>query len=1224
MSHFLPHNELPATLRLVNRTLAQQLKQPQHTTIRLSHACPLHAFQRHWAAPGATRGLRLHDRRRLLRLTARSGVVENLDVAIAAADCCLATEVLAAAAGANRLAVAEHLRGDRYGMPLAGEVLVAAAGAGRAPMVEWCLAQGCASDKAAAAAAKHGHRAVLERLLGRTSAEGGSTASPASLAAAGAAVGAVARVDVAALLEGAARGMPLEVLQQLHEEHSVRLPGRRVAGGGADGGGGGAEGPDGDGGGGGGVGGGADGGAVRLPILTRREQVKVMEAAAASPAVLAASATLPSAAAVAEAAAGGGTASAPEEEPEEGVVGGAGCGPTAGATVAVAGAPPTAAWTASATAAAGSGLPLAAAPPDDGGEAQFDAAVGETAGVDGVGTGEGTAALEAEPAAEDADETASGLDSDPAAASAPAVAPAKPAALPPAPAEPAWRTKLRWLESLEYPKPAEAWSAVAAMSPPSCGCGSSTGSTTGCNNSNGAGSSCRHLRAGCCVARVSCQGTCAAATGGAAASSSTSSSGGSSSGGSSAAAQGADWRERFQYLRSAGYPLNVGEALRRAANAGHEAALQYLLATREGRRLVLCMRRAQPDRTEGGSEVAGAPGADAGEAGMQAGDVGQPGEGPRLELGPGPGEQEDDEEGPGGEAVSGADALHAVSRAARAAARGGHVGVLRILAAHGLNLKQVPLLLSAAVRKRQLECAAWLLEQVFGLPPQSLSVTNNGTSSNMAVSSSVTGDPKSSAGKAAVVVGGTAAAASGGDRVAAVAACGEIVSAEPDAPPPLGATEAGAGATAASPAPVPPPPYRVPAGLLTRTLLLSAAGSGCPKMVAFVHERLRVGGTNSSNSGNSNSNSNSSSDSLDVCGSASNAVSAPGCSGSPPADAGVVGPSEYPADQAREERRVAPAEQRRASAACDAGARVTEMSSATSAPAAQGADHAPVTANAPSLEAPPPPLASASVDARQDAVPAGVPEAVAAAAASAEAAEMASAGNVAASPEEDEEDGSQKPQPAWDEVAWTAAAKAGCVEVLEQLASWGCVMGTNGDAYVTAARNGDLATLRCLHRLGCPWGPNRPPVPQEDSDDSFAFLAGPSTVFARAVTATARREWSGLPVLQLLLDLGCPVDWDEAASRARDFRHSKPETWLWVAAQQAKAEEGEGGAARGERRQGRGRGRARRRADAGAGGAAGGGGAGWKRCVALAVLGCCAFAARSLWFRRAAGRRLGG
>ncbi|KXZ49591.1 hypothetical protein GPECTOR_20g447 [Gonium pectorale] len=62
--------------------------------------------------------------------------------------------------------------------------------------------------------------------------------------------------------------------------------------------------------------------------------------------------------------------------------------------------------------------------------------------------------------------------------------------------------------------------------------------------------------------------------------------------------------------------------------------------------------------------------------------------------------------------------------------------------------------------------------------------------------------------------------------------------------------------------------------------------------------------------------------------------------------------------------------------------------------------------------------------------------------------------------------------------ALVGAAESGCEEAVERLVARGCPMAetqgsryTQDSAYTTAARNhGDLAMLRCLMRLGVPWG----------------------------------------------------------------------------------------------------------------------------------------------------------
>ncbi|KXZ49369.1 hypothetical protein GPECTOR_22g963 [Gonium pectorale] len=89
---YLDPNEMPI-FRLVNKAAAAQFRGPDHTTFRLSQPVPPHAFAAHWLAPGATRGLPLGRRRQLLCLTAASGVVANLEVAVRAAGCLLTFEV---------------------------------------------------------------------------------------------------------------------------------------------------------------------------------------------------------------------------------------------------------------------------------------------------------------------------------------------------------------------------------------------------------------------------------------------------------------------------------------------------------------------------------------------------------------------------------------------------------------------------------------------------------------------------------------------------------------------------------------------------------------------------------------------------------------------------------------------------------------------------------------------------------------------------------------------------------------------------------------------------------------------------------------------------------------------------------------------------------------------------------------------------------------------------
>ncbi|GLC34179.1 hypothetical protein PLESTM_000166700 [Pleodorina starrii] len=94
----------------------------------------------------------------------------------------------------------------------------------------------------------------------------------------------------------------------------------------------------------------------------------------------------------------------------------------------------------------------------------------------------------------------------------------------------------------------------------------------------------------------------------------------------------------------------------------------------------------------------------------------------------------------------------------------------------------------------------------------------------------------------------------------------------------------------------------------------------------------------------------------------------------------------------------------------------------------------------------------------------------------------------------------------FDEKAFTAAVGAGNAALLEWMVARGCPM--SSEAYLVAGRQYDMATLRCLRRLGCPWDPD---------------------TFIRAVydNDTSCR----LEVLRWLEAEGCPVDWHAAWAR---------------------------------------------------------------------------------------------
>ncbi|KXZ43922.1 hypothetical protein GPECTOR_77g2 [Gonium pectorale] len=97
----------------------------------------------------------------------------------------------------------------------------------------------------------------------------------------------------------------------------------------------------------------------------------------------------------------------------------------------------------------------------------------------------------------------------------------------------------------------------------------------------------------------------------------------------------------------------------------------------------------------------------------------------------------------------------------------------------------------------------------------------------------------------------------------------------------------------------------------------------------------------------------------------------------------------------------------------------------------------------------------------------------------------------------------------WGATTLKNAVDTGCEAALEWLVERGCPMPSDGGPYTAAARNGDLAMLRCLARLSCSWGP----------------ASGPGAVFTSAMSMTSKGS-EPLPVLRLLVDLGCPVDWE--------------------------------------------------------------------------------------------------
>ncbi|GLC46253.1 hypothetical protein PLESTB_000599100 [Pleodorina starrii] len=239
---FMSPNEVACTLRLVDKASAQQFSRFQ--VVRLSLASPSHAFRHRWGAANAYRQLSRLKRLKLLQLTAASGNLENLELALASAGLLVTPEVLEAAAAAGQLHVCQLLR-ERYVCPW-GNSLAAAARGGHWHICEWLLASGCGHDPAAPnAAARAGHISLALWLLllelplsggdsrGGGSGGGGGGSDGGSGGGGGGSDGGsgggggssadVGMSHLGSFLASAASGCSLDVLQQTHDQLARRL-----------------------------------------------------------------------------------------------------------------------------------------------------------------------------------------------------------------------------------------------------------------------------------------------------------------------------------------------------------------------------------------------------------------------------------------------------------------------------------------------------------------------------------------------------------------------------------------------------------------------------------------------------------------------------------------------------------------------------------------------------------------------------------------------------------------------------------------------------------------------------------------------------------------------------------------------------------------------------------------------------------------------------------------
>ncbi|KAG2501522.1 hypothetical protein HYH03_000029 [Edaphochlamys debaryana] len=209
IARFLPATEVAGTLRLVDSTSYRTLG--AHCVIRLGELVPSHAFAAQWGRPGAAESLSLAARRELLLLTSSTGSVANLELAEEALGLELGAREFGAAISAGHVGLCEgmaarHPRGAAAAVRewAAQGALAAMAAAGSRTACTWLLERGAVPCLAAVTgAARAGHGALAEWLLGRLPpAQAGPACSER-------------------LLLAAAAGLDLDGLQRLYGEPRV-------------------------------------------------------------------------------------------------------------------------------------------------------------------------------------------------------------------------------------------------------------------------------------------------------------------------------------------------------------------------------------------------------------------------------------------------------------------------------------------------------------------------------------------------------------------------------------------------------------------------------------------------------------------------------------------------------------------------------------------------------------------------------------------------------------------------------------------------------------------------------------------------------------------------------------------------------------------------------------------------------------------------------------------
>ncbi|GLC75484.1 hypothetical protein PLESTF_001642800 [Pleodorina starrii] len=179
-------------MRLVNKATAAQFASAQYRTVLVPQLAPHDEIVRRWGDARALCVLTFYQRRKLLKLTARSGSLVNLEALLAFKDYCpLLPDILEAAAGAGQLGICQALH--QRGCPLPDSALDEAAAGGHRATCEWLLASGCPWRwTAPGRAAAGGHVELVDWL--RT----------------------CGQPNVVRLISGAAKGCKLDAMQRLY------------------------------------------------------------------------------------------------------------------------------------------------------------------------------------------------------------------------------------------------------------------------------------------------------------------------------------------------------------------------------------------------------------------------------------------------------------------------------------------------------------------------------------------------------------------------------------------------------------------------------------------------------------------------------------------------------------------------------------------------------------------------------------------------------------------------------------------------------------------------------------------------------------------------------------------------------------------------------------------------------------------------------------------------